>query len=211
MQQRKNHQNWKIFQDSISVVCYDDSDAQLFPSLSNSCKSKFLPFGAAVLKLGELGVSTQCILLTLCGSSTALLPGPLTSTEVTQKSGWVCLDRGTHGSSWHFHISGFKSILNVKSAQFSVTKEIIDTSHSDRLKVIVTEQDVFLNLGQVWATPKFFHLFVSAVFEQFWNWLWPFTLLCEAQHWCLQYHSSFYHRFTQFSAQYVSHCGQVYT
>lgn len=133
MQQRKNHQNWKIFQDSISVVCYDDSDAQLFPSLSNSCKSKFLPFGAAVLKLGELGVSTQCILLTLCGSSTALLPGPLTSTEVTQKSGWVCLDRGTHGSSWHFHISSFKSILNVKSAQFSVTKEIIDTSHSDRL------------------------------------------------------------------------------
>lgn len=124
----------KIFQDSISVVCYDDSDAHCpFPSLSNSCKSKFLPFGAAVLKLGELRVSTQCILLTLCGSSTALLPGPLTSTEVTQKSGWVCLDRGTHGSSWHFHISGFKSILNVKSAQFSVTKEIIDTSHSDRL------------------------------------------------------------------------------
>lgn len=111
----------------MMTVMRSSSLLSLTPASPNSSA------GAAVLKLGELGVSTQCILLTLCGSSTALLPGPLTSTEVTQKSGWVCLDRGTHGSSWHFHISGFKSILNVKSAQFSVTKEIIDTSHSDRL------------------------------------------------------------------------------
>lgn len=117
----------------MMTVMRSSSLLSLTAAIPDSCKSKFLPFGAAVLKLGELGVSTQCILLTLCGSSTALLPGPLTTTEVTQKSGWVCLDRGTHGSSWHFHISGFKSILNVKSAQFSVTKEIIDTSHSDKL------------------------------------------------------------------------------
>lgn len=125
MQQRKNHQRYfktalvwfvmmTVMRSSslLSLTPASPNSSRLEPLFSNSVNWEFLHNVFFWLFVGAPQLYYQA------------LSHPLKSHRRVGGCVW------TEG---HIHISGFKSILNVKSAQFSVTKEIIDTSHSDRL------------------------------------------------------------------------------